>query len=132
MQWDHILNPTYSSPLLWFAFQLLTFKHSWQIDNACEKQKRNGGNAFLRLPLSFNVCLFSGLSLATFLAICTFAELLSMWNLTRIEVQLCNMLSPEAPPLSLASYNWFLVSISPTLPYIWMHLSDVFLDVLYV
>ncbi|KAH7853502.1 hypothetical protein Vadar_003277 [Vaccinium darrowii] len=53
-----------------------------------------------------------GLSLAGCLAICTFLELLSMWNLTRIEVQLCNMLSPEAPPLSLASYNWCLVFIA--------------------
>ncbi|XP_052183796.1 uncharacterized protein LOC127795877 isoform X3 [Diospyros lotus] len=53
-----------------------------------------------------------GLFLASGLAICTFIELLSMWNLTRIEVQLCNMLSPEAPPLSLASYNWSLVFIA--------------------
>lgn len=54
--------------------------------------------------------LSSGLLLAGCLAICTIIELLSMWNLTRIEVQLCNLLSPEATPLSLASYNWFLVS----------------------
>ncbi|XP_052200408.1 uncharacterized protein LOC127806880 [Diospyros lotus] len=53
-----------------------------------------------------------GLSLAGCLAICTFLELLSMWNLTRIEVKLCNLLSPEAPPLSLASYNWCLVFIA--------------------
>ncbi|KEH21336.1 uncharacterized protein [Medicago truncatula] len=54
----------------------------------------------------------AGLSLVTFLAICTLVELLSMWNLTRIEVQLCNMLSPEAPQLSLATYNWCLVFIA--------------------
>ncbi|CAJ1937054.1 unnamed protein product [Sphenostylis stenocarpa] len=53
-----------------------------------------------------------GLLLVTILAICTLVELLSMWNLTRIEVQLCNMLSPEAPQLSLASYNWSLVFIA--------------------
>ncbi|XP_059638216.1 uncharacterized protein LOC132280110 [Cornus florida] len=53
-----------------------------------------------------------GLFLVGFLAICTTLELLSMWNLTRIEVQLCNMLSPEAPPLSLGSYNWCLVFIA--------------------
>ncbi|XP_028806519.1 uncharacterized protein LOC114761340 [Neltuma alba] len=53
-----------------------------------------------------------GLPLVSLLAICTIIELLSMWNLTRIEVQLCNMLSPEAPQLSLASYNWFLVFIA--------------------
>ncbi|KAL5188994.1 hypothetical protein HKD37_05G014311 [Glycine soja] len=53
-----------------------------------------------------------GLSLVAFLAICTLVELLSMWNLTRIEVQLCNMLSPEAPQLFLASYNWCLVFIA--------------------
>ncbi|KAK6151847.1 hypothetical protein DH2020_014482 [Rehmannia glutinosa] len=56
--------------------------------------------------------LFSGLFLAACLAICTAIELFSMWNLTRIEVQLCNLLSPEAPPLSLASYNWCLVFIA--------------------
>ncbi|KAI5383080.1 uncharacterized protein LOC127102170 [Lathyrus oleraceus] len=54
----------------------------------------------------------AGLSLVSFLAICTLVELLSMWNLTRIEVQLCNMLSPEAPQLSLAAYNWCLVFIA--------------------
>ncbi|XP_019190469.1 PREDICTED: uncharacterized protein LOC109184862 isoform X2 [Ipomoea nil] len=53
-----------------------------------------------------------GLLLVGCLAICTTIELLSMWNLTRIEVQLCNLLSPEATPLSLASYNWFLVFIA--------------------
>jgi hypothetical protein len=58
---------------------------------------------------------FSGLFLVGYLAICTLIELLSMWNLTRIEVQLCNMLSPEAPKMSLASYNWGLVSTSKSL-----------------
>ncbi|KAM3216031.1 hypothetical protein CQW23_06571 [Capsicum baccatum] len=53
-----------------------------------------------------------GLLLSGCLAICTVIELLSMWNLTRIEVHLCNMLSPEAPQLSLASYNWCLVFIA--------------------
>ncbi|WJX41018.1 hypothetical protein P8452_28437 [Trifolium repens] len=54
----------------------------------------------------------AGLPLVNFLAICTLVELLSMWNLTRIEVQLCNMLSPEAPQLSLATYNWCLVFVA--------------------
>ncbi|KAJ6914131.1 hypothetical protein NC651_016403 [Populus alba x Populus x berolinensis] len=54
----------------------------------------------------------NGLLLVTCLAACTFIELFSMWNLTRIEVQLCNMLSPEAPRLSLATYNWVLVFIA--------------------
>ncbi|GAU11736.1 hypothetical protein TSUD_74870 [Trifolium subterraneum] len=54
----------------------------------------------------------AGLPLVNFLAICTLVELLSMWNLTRIEVQLCNMLSPEAPQLSLAAYNWCLVFVA--------------------
>lgn len=60
----------------------------------------------------FRMFLFPGLLLVTCLAVCTLTELFSMWNLTRVEVQLCNMLSPEAPQLSLASYNWCLVSIS--------------------
>ncbi|MED6171333.1 hypothetical protein PIB30_039865 [Stylosanthes scabra] len=55
---------------------------------------------------------FGGLYLVTILAICTLVELLSMWNLTRIEVKLCNMLSPEAPQLSLATYNWGLVFVA--------------------
>ncbi|KAI5662752.1 hypothetical protein M9H77_22075 [Catharanthus roseus] len=54
----------------------------------------------------------TGMTLATCLAACTIIELFSMWNLTRIEVQLCNILSPEAPKLSLASYNWCLVFIA--------------------
>jgi hypothetical protein len=54
----------------------------------------------------------SGMLLVIMLAICTFIELLSMWNLTRREVTLCNMLSPEAPRLSLATYNWGLVFVA--------------------
>ncbi|XP_004251638.1 uncharacterized protein [Solanum lycopersicum] len=54
----------------------------------------------------------NGLLLVACLAVCTVIELLSIWNLTRIEVHLCNMLSPEAPQLSLASYNWCLVFIA--------------------
>ncbi|KAM7259301.1 hypothetical protein ACFE04_015042 [Oxalis oulophora] len=53
-----------------------------------------------------------GLLLVSFLAASTFMELLSMWNLTRIEVELCNLLSPEAPRLSLATFNWGLVFIA--------------------
>ncbi|XP_050369140.1 uncharacterized protein LOC126787269 [Argentina anserina] len=55
---------------------------------------------------------FGGLTLVGCLAVCTIVELFSMWNLTRIEVHLCNMLSPEAPNLSLATYNWGLVFIA--------------------
>ncbi|GAB4839023.1 hypothetical protein Ancab_028551 [Ancistrocladus abbreviatus] len=54
----------------------------------------------------------SGLTLVGCLAICTIVELLSMWTLTKVEVQLCNMLSPEVPQLSLASYNWCLVFVA--------------------
>ncbi|KAJ6759373.1 CERAMIDE GLUCOSYLTRANSFERASE [Salix koriyanagi] len=54
----------------------------------------------------------NGLLLVSCLAACTFIELFSMWNLTRIEVHLCNILSPEAPRLSLATYNWVLVFIA--------------------
>ncbi|EPS74108.1 ceramide glucosyltransferase, partial [Genlisea aurea] len=54
----------------------------------------------------------SGVWLAMWHGICTVMELVSMWNLTRVEVHLCNLLSPEAPQLSLASYNWFLVFIA--------------------
>ncbi|KAK8581770.1 hypothetical protein V6N12_071979 [Hibiscus sabdariffa] len=57
-------------------------------------------------------CTTGGLLLASWLAICTFTELLSMWNLTRIEVQLCNMLSPEAPKLSLDYYNWSMIFVA--------------------
>lgn len=53
----------------------------------------------------------SGLLLAGCLATCTIIELFSMWNLTKVEIHLCNMLSPEGPRVSLGSYNWGLVSI---------------------
>ncbi|KAK7379968.1 hypothetical protein VNO78_32261 [Psophocarpus tetragonolobus] len=53
-----------------------------------------------------------GLTMVWLLAICTFISLFSMWNLTRIEVLLCNILSPEAPRLSLASYNWCKVFVA--------------------
>ncbi|KAJ0972394.1 hypothetical protein J5N97_020353 [Dioscorea zingiberensis] len=53
-----------------------------------------------------------GLSLAVCLAVCTVVELLSMWNLTKVEIQLCNMLSPEGPTVSLNSYNWGLIFLA--------------------
>ncbi|XP_020221804.1 uncharacterized protein LOC109804398 [Cajanus cajan] len=53
-----------------------------------------------------------GLTMVWLLATCTLVALFSMWNLTRIEVLLCNILSPEAPRLSLASYNWCKVFIA--------------------
>ncbi|EYU30706.1 hypothetical protein MIMGU_mgv1a004497mg [Erythranthe guttata] len=55
---------------------------------------------------------FTGMLLACCLATCTLIELFSMSNLTRIEVKLCNLLSPEAPPLSLAYYNWSLIFVA--------------------
>jgi hypothetical protein len=53
-----------------------------------------------------------GLKLVCCLLICTLTELVSMWNLTKVEIQLCNMLSPEGPKVSLGSYNWGLVFIA--------------------
>jgi len=53
-----------------------------------------------------------GLTLAGCLFICTILELASMWNLTKVEIYLCNLLSPEGPRVSLGSYNWGLVFIA--------------------
>lgn len=77
---------------------------------------------------TFKLCSSSlpGMTLVTCLATCTVIELLSMWNLTRIEVHLCNMLSPEAPQLSLAFYNWFLVSVFSSLPSSMLYIITVF------
>ncbi|KAL1318741.1 hypothetical protein HN51_071040 [Arachis hypogaea] len=59
-----------------------------------------------------NTYVYGGVRLVGLLAGCTLLALFSMWNLTRIEVRLCNILSPEAPPLSLGSYNWCLVFLA--------------------
>jgi hypothetical protein len=40
-----------------------------------------------------------------------------MWNLTKVEIQLCNMLSPEGPKVSLDSYNWGFVSVPFSTPF---------------
>ncbi|KAK1259922.1 hypothetical protein QJS04_geneDACA010276 [Acorus gramineus] len=53
-----------------------------------------------------------GLLLAGCLAVCTVIELISMWNLTKVEIKLCSMLSPEGPPVSLKSYNWGLIFLA--------------------
>ncbi|OAY74246.1 hypothetical protein ACMD2_17506 [Ananas comosus] len=53
-----------------------------------------------------------GLLLAGCLLVCTLIELTSMWNLTKVEIQLCNILSPEGPRVSLGSYNWGLVFLA--------------------
>eukprot|EP01018_Ginkgo_biloba_P027603 Gb_01222 [translate_table: standard] len=54
----------------------------------------------------------SGLVLVGCLAACTITELISVWNLTRVEIKLCNALSPEEPPVSIWLYNWGLVFIA--------------------
>ncbi|KAL5729007.1 hypothetical protein ACHQM5_002020 [Ranunculus cassubicifolius] len=54
----------------------------------------------------------TGLNLVVCLAVCTVIELLSMWNLTRVEIHLCNILSPEETRMSLDSYDWKLVFVS--------------------
>lgn len=63
-------------------------------------------------PFKEASCISDGLSLAGCLAVCTIIELFSMWNLTKVEIQLCNMLSPEGPRVSLGSYNWGLVFLA--------------------
>ena len=109
MRWHNKIQEEHIPPHC-YMFHFYYWEHSWMTRLA--KNKRN---ALLRwtFPLSFTVSLSSGLTLVSFLAVCTLLALFSMWNLTRIEVQLCNILSPEAPPLSLGSYNWCLVSSSP-------------------
>ncbi|XP_058115355.1 uncharacterized protein LOC131258221 isoform X1 [Magnolia sinica] len=67
---------------------------------------------FNNLPFTETGFTCSGLLLAGCLAICTVIELFSMWNLTKVEIQLCNLLSPEGPPVSLGSYNWGLVFLA--------------------
>lgn len=78
------------------------------MDKVGEGEKKNDFSDDLKLLR----CLSSGLKMVWLLVACTFVTLFSMWNLTRIEVLLCNILSPEAPPLSLTSYNWCKVSTS--------------------
>lgn len=41
--------------------------------------------------------------------LCAMIEMASLWNLSRVEIDLCNALSPEQEPFSIQSYNWFLV-----------------------
>ncbi|WOL16116.1 hypothetical protein Cni_G24898 [Canna indica] len=72
--------------------------------------------AFLRAPSdaaskesSASSC---GLLLSSCLLISTVIELLAMLNLTKVEIQLCNMLSPEGPTVSQDSYKWGLVFLA--------------------
>ncbi|XP_077210826.1 uncharacterized protein LOC143846275 [Tasmannia lanceolata] len=67
---------------------------------------------FSDYPLKEATFTSRGLSLVGYLATCTVIELLAMWNLTKVEIQLCNMLSPEEPPVLLGSYNWGLIFVA--------------------
>lgn len=40
---------------------------------------------------------------------CVMVEITSLRHLSRVEIDLCNALSPEQEPFSIQSYNWFLV-----------------------
>jgi hypothetical protein len=37
-------------------------------------------------------------------------EMVSLWNISRVEINLCNALSPEQERFSTQMYNWFIVS----------------------
>eukprot|EP00250_Pteridium_aquilinum_P006173 c16146_g1_i1 orf=125-1678(+) len=41
--------------------------------------------------------------------VCVMIEMASLWHLSRVEIDLCNALSPEQEQFSIQSYNWFLV-----------------------
>lgn len=54
----------------------------------------------------------SGLMHVGYLAACTVIEIVSLWNITRVEIKLCNALSPEESPISFGQYNWGLIFIA--------------------
>ncbi|XP_022882486.1 uncharacterized protein LOC111399416 isoform X1 [Olea europaea var. sylvestris] len=122
--WNYLRKQTfvlesYATPVNWIMNRALFSTHcylSWGfvmpyimagIHVAASLRFFSEGNSLAETD--FPAC---GLKLVGCLVLCSTIELLSMWNLTRIEVQLCNLLSPEAPPLSLASYNWCLVFVA--------------------
>ncbi|KAJ6731538.1 CERAMIDE GLUCOSYLTRANSFERASE [Salix purpurea] len=96
--WNYLRKQT-------FVLESYMFKANWIMNPAL----RIYIQGYAREETTF---VSNGLLLVSCLAACTFIELFSMWNLTRIEVHLCNILSPEAPRLSLATYNWVLVFIA--------------------
>ena len=61
-------------------------------------------------------CGFAGLLLAVCVLLSTVVELGSMRHLSKVVIDLCNELSPERPPVSIDSYNYFMVCrFSPSL-----------------
>lgn len=54
-------------------------------------------------------CGFAGLLLAGCVLLSTVVELGSMRHLSKVVIDLCNELSPERPPVSIDSFNYFMV-----------------------
>ncbi|XP_042461658.1 uncharacterized protein LOC122045489 [Zingiber officinale] len=86
--------------------------------------------AFLRAPNTGSLSKessssYTGLLLVIGLLISTVIELLSMWSLTKVEVQLCNMLSPEGATLSLDSYKWGFVFLAMLVDNFWYPISAI-------
>ncbi|CAH9098598.1 unnamed protein product [Cuscuta europaea] len=119
--WNYLRKQTfvlesYTTKVNWLMNRALFFTHCYLSWGFVAPYFMAGFHVAATLRQSFksyssaeSVSICNGLPLAVCLAICTIIELLSMGNLTRIEVKLCNLLSPEAPQLSLYSYNWCLV-----------------------
>ncbi|KMZ56945.1 UDP-Glc: ceramide beta-glucosyltransferase, family GT21 [Zostera marina] len=122
--WNYLRKQTfvlesYTSKVNWLMNRALFTSHcylSWgfcwpyfmaTIHLATAMRARYNGNLF-----NDATSVSKGLMLAFCLIVCTCIELVSIWNLTRVESQLCNMLSPEVPPISLAKYNWGLVFLA--------------------
>lgn len=62
------------------------------------------GNPYLKS----NLCITGLVSTCSHL-FCVMIEIISLRHFSRVEIDLCNALSPEQEPFSIQSYNWFLV-----------------------
>ncbi|KAG6548219.1 hypothetical protein Mapa_010270 [Marchantia paleacea] len=62
--------------------------------------------------LEFNPDIKTGLVVIGCTITSSLIEVLSMKRLSRVEIDLCNALSPESPKVSIEPYDWFLVFFS--------------------
>eukprot|EP00249_Psilotum_nudum_P017701 c26449_g1_i1 orf=626-1981(-) len=121
--WNYLQKQTfvlesYNSQVNWMMNRALFYSHCWlswgfvlpymisliQITAWCRFLA--GSPCFDKVPST------AGVILSFCSLICVGIEISSLWNLSKVEIELCNTLSPEEPPVSIHLYNWFFVFVA--------------------
>ncbi|XP_024527369.1 uncharacterized protein LOC9633534 [Selaginella moellendorffii] len=121
--WNYLRKQTfvlesYNSQVNWLMNRALFFSHCWLSWSFVAPyvlviaQLAVAFRAMLCPSPDAAIAYRTGLVMAGIVAICSVIESLSLQRLSAVIISLCNELSPEKPPVSIKTYNWFMVFVA--------------------